>query len=207
MKSGRYLFNFLVLWKISILVKAQAFPLPKIENITDDTNINNVKGYPVLEAFLASGFLHDRLSLEEMVSVYKCTGSEDEFQEYVSDVIPKIIDNAIDNADRNRGRILEYAEEKFVIGDNYVVKLKGVALPCIVTRPFQFEGGRDGAATYAAHMVASTIDLTDNADPLAYNVSLIINADVVELGDAGLLYVPKDYCLDVGEQVNCCSWV
>jgi len=165
------------------------------------------------DAAIAAGFAigANRLTLETLRPALECLAAapEDEVVQGETDpneafaaVLPGMIDRATATATTDVGHVVEYGNQAFTVGENYVVEQRSVTVTCFLDRPLNVD--RPSAA-YAGHLLVDILAgsgdlIPSDPDPRAYNVTMVVQADVMELETTGLLYRPRRYCLDFPEE-------
>ena len=89
------------------------------------------------------------------------------------------------------------------LGKNYFVTMKSASVACFT----QFSGVGDPAnikrAAYASYIIAPIDDVQVSTMPFGHNLSMFIEADVMQAPSNGLAYYsPKRYCLEGLEVVG-----
>jgi len=167
-------------------------------------------GYPLHDAMIAAGALVEsrRLSLFGMKQVIGALHSEKVAEDFAT-LIPEILDQALTKSDIDAGRIIEYADERSLsVGENYVLDIRSATPSCVLSEPetgLTFTEGFPPGAAYASHILAHSPkggNYLDSIDPRAYNRSMLLEADVMELPDEGFMFVPKRFCLDLRDVQN-----
>lgn len=169
------------------------------------TQLKDELGYPLHDAAIAAGYAigSNRMTLDTVRPVLECLDEDGKDRvEAFEAAIPDIIDKATRKASTDVGRIVEYGDQAFTAGDNYLLEQRAVTVACVVDRPPIVERP---TAAYAGHLLVDITSSTDDfvpsdPDPTAYNVTMIIEADVMELERVGMLYMPKRYCLDLEDE-------
>ena len=165
------------------------------------TSTDAVAGHPMLDAFVAAGVDSDEPGTTLWLSDYKLMsgcGTTSAESPDVDEIIPGIIDKALETARHDRSRILEYVDDHVSIGDNQGLIVRGATITCFVAS--RSSADTWAPAAYAAHIAAyaprgSPSELP--ADPrLGPNMSLLVEADVMELPVRGALFTPRHYCFD-----------
>lgn len=179
-------------------------PPPKLGD-PEDQIISSSVGHELHDAIIAAG-LHPGsqtplFTLSEMQDLFKCSGylTEQQEQQFLQE-IPNIIDKAFVKAPVDKARILELTRETFHVGENYQTNIKAATIACFVTRDRDDVNQTYGPAAYASYIAASTDNANPTIDPTAYNLSMLIEADVMELPAEGAYYIPKTYCFDLEDK-------
>eukprot|EP00978_Attheya_sp_CCMP212_P040593 scaffold223424_cov41-Attheya_sp.AAC.1 len=164
-------------------------------SIDPEDSSSRTTGYPIHDAMIATGFWYDKISMSEMIAAYNCSATkEKELYDTFELQVPEIIQKSLAKAEKDQGRVVEYTDQQVHISDNYEASIRSVTLSCFITTG----SSHYAPASYASHIVASTLDIPPyKSGPRDYNVSMLTEANVVELGDAGLIFMPTKYCLDV----------
>ena len=75
--------------------------------------------------------------MSEMVEGIGCIADEPERDKsHFMDLIPDIVQRALQKNATDRGRVVEYADEKVGISENYEARIRGVTLACILVGGF-----------------------------------------------------------------------
>ena len=159
---------------------------------TDDA----AASHPMIDAFVAAGLGTTPLWLSDLKLMSECGQTSAESPK-VDELIPGIVDKALARAQTDHGRILEYVDEDMQIGDNQGMSVRGATITCFVAS--SLADSTFGPASYAAHVAAYALrgyrELP--ADPrLGPNMSLLVEADVMEMPVKGALFTPRHYCFD-----------
>jgi len=100
--------------------------------------------------------------------------------------------------DTDRGRVLESTTQTFSVGENYQTTLRGATLSCFIT----YDVDDSTAGAYASQVVGSPVGPADGIHPLDrdLNLTMFLDADVVELPSTGAYFVPRQRCFDLNLQ-------
>jgi hypothetical protein len=140
-------------------------------------------------------------TLADMIEAASCVATEEEAKRF-EDLLPQIVRRAQERFETNKGRIVESTDEAFYISENYEGRLKGVTFACIISYGNNFDKGV-GPAAYAGHILAATLDaMPFRKEPDAYNISFLLEADVMEFETISMAYVPRRYCFDFDDEID-----
>lgn len=157
--------------------------------------------YPFLDAmissFVASGRKAPSLSLEPFFQYLSCSSddrligiSEKSIMEQISDAI----DIGLEMSGSNKGRVVETINENVQIGENFGATVKSVTLACYLINNDIYAG------VYASEIIwdpTSDDVIGTSVDPSTRNMTMVLEADVMELPTANLLFVPRKHCFDL----------
>jgi hypothetical protein len=141
------------------------------------------------------------VTLSNMIEAASCAATAEEATRF-EELLPQIVLRAQERFDSNKGRIIELTDEAFHISENYEGHLKGVTFACVIASSMNLDGGV-GPAAYAGHILASTLDGSPaRKEPDIYNLTFLLEADVMELEALSMVYIPKRYCFDFDDEMD-----
>lgn len=146
----------------------------------------------------------ETVSNEEIKDLLRDCGDEDDNpeDEYLVSIfrqaIPAIIQKAYKRFTTDTGRILEVSQADFELGYNYVTRVQSATLSCFVAVSNDFDSQQLIPEAFASYIVAPQDELSSLPNPAAYahNLTMFIEADVMELPIEGQYFIPKRYCLE-----------
>lgn len=168
-----------------------------------------------LDAIIAAGKLEDELSWNDITSLWQCLDADhnDESKstgerqlEDISSMIPLLIDQALQKAKVDMGRIYEHTNVvDLPLGENYQALVKGATMVCLVAddpRPGVSPGASItvGPVAYASHLVDNNLYMIAQSEVVDANITMLLEADVMELGTEGMLHIPRKYCMDLEDR-------
>lgn len=180
----------------------------QIQDHGDDPDFDDA--YPLHDAIVAAFLPHltqspsNSVSMEEMEDMLRDCSDEQsptsnnnqDLMERFRSAVPSIINKAIRRFDTDTGRVLEITDgEEFRVGENYYINVKSASLSCFVTTA-GIESTNPLAA-YASYVIAP-MEGAAPVDPMAYshNLTMFIEADVMEMPENQLYFIPKRFCLE-----------
>lgn len=164
-----------------------------------------------MDAMVAALFQAGSFTLDEMLLVNQCINTDDivepekvnkttsEENEKFRAQIPELLEKILASADKDAGRIQEYTKEDIDLGENYRATLSAATVACFAVGSTSDVASGYGPAAYAAQIVTlPDVDslFVNSADPRAFNLTMFVEAEVMDLPISATAFVPKKYCLD-----------
>jgi len=177
-----------------------------------DTAAKSGLSFPVLDALVAGGALMGApVDISQAEALLDCAMTHEETLYHFHEAIPKALDLVLNDPLKvvnDGGRIVQYTDTSYKVAENYEVTIRGTTLSCFVVDPADTDylttfnatiSTMVGGAAYASDMVLTELaqKTGSDADYRDYNISILVEADVIELPIVGLLVLPRRYCLDL----------